>query len=350
MTFEEFIMGAREKGASDLHLTVGAPTVIRVNGTLQDYMPELSDQVVHHTIMSMLQPDQEQQLNDGNDLDFSFELKNGCRQRANVFRQCGRLACTIRLLNSKILTIEQLHLPPIMAELAKKKKGIILVTGATGSGKSTTLAAVIQHINETRADHIITIEDPIEYRYPKGKATIHQREVGRDVKTFSAALRSALREDPDVILIGEIRDYETIGLALTAAETGHLVLGTLHASSAAQTVDRIIDSCPAEVREQVRSQFANSVQGVISQTLVPSADGKTRHACIEIMLGTDAVRNMIRTNKINQMESTILAGAKDGMITQRDALVKLFREGKISRDSCLEFAENKEDMLRTIGG
>ena len=303
MTFEEFIMQARELNASDIHLTVGAPTVIRVNGELQKYQ-ELSDQVVHRTIVSILSAEQEKLLTEGHDIDFSFELKNGARQRVNVFHQEGKLACSIRLLNSKIPNLDELGMPPVVLELAKKRKGLVLVTGPTGAGKSTTLAAMIQHINETRACHIITIEDPIEYRYTQGKATIHQREVGRDVPSFDYALRSALREDPDVILIGEMRDYETIMLALTAAETGHLVFGTLHTSSAAQTVDRIIDVCPNESKEQVRSQLSNMIQGVISQSLVPLQDKKGRCAAVEIMLGTDAIKNLIRSNKVAQMEKT----------------------------------------------
>ncbi|MGN0700606.1 MAG: type IV pilus twitching motility protein PilT, partial [Oscillospiraceae bacterium] len=222
MTFEEFIMQAREMDASDIHLTVGQPTVVRVNGELRKFQ-ELSDQVVNRTILSILTAEQEKALTEGNDVDFSFELKNGARQRVNVFRQGGRLACCIRLLNQNIPTLDELKMPPVLLDLAKKRRGLVLVTGPTGAGKSTTLAAMIEHINKTRACHVITIEDPIEYRYAQEKATIHQREIGRDVPSFSYALRSALREDPDVILIGEMRDYETISLAMTAAETGHLV-------------------------------------------------------------------------------------------------------------------------------
>ncbi len=243
MTFEEFIMQAREMNASDIHLTVGAPTVVRINGELTKYT-ELSDQVVNRTILSILSAEQEKLLAEGNDIDFSFELKNGARQRVNVFRQGGRLACCIRLLNATIPTLEELGMPQVLLDLTKRRRGLILVTGPTGAGKTTTLAAMIEHINTTRACHIITIEDPIEYRYTQKKATIHQRELGRDVPSFAYALRSALREDPDVILIGEMRDYETISLAMTAAETGHLVFGTLHTSSAAQTIDRIITRVP----------------------------------------------------------------------------------------------------------
>lgn len=347
MTFEEFIMQAREMNASDIHLTVGAPTVIRVNGELRKYQ-ELSDQVVHRTIVSILSAEQEKQLTEGNDIDFSFELKNGARQRVNVFHQGGRLACSIRLLNAKIPTLDELGMPSILLDLAKKRKGLILVTGPTGAGKSTTLAAMIQHINETRACHIITIEDPIEYRYELAKATIHQREIGRDVPTFDYALRSALREDPDVILIGEMRDYATISLAMTAAETGHLVFGTLHTSSAAQTIDRIIDVCPAEARDQVRLQLANMIEGIIAQSLIPMSDGKGRCAAVEIMLGTDAIRNLIRSNKIAQMETTMQGATQQGMQTLIEGLAKLYKAGKITYQTALEYSNNATEMEKKL--
>lgn len=347
MTFEDFIMQAREMNASDIHLTVGAPTVVRVNGELTKYT-ELSDQVVNRTILSILSAEQEKLLTEGNDIDFSFELKNGARQRVNVFRQGGRLACSIRLLNAVIPTLDELKMPSVLLELAKKRRGLVLVTGPTGAGKSTTLAAMIEHINQTRACHVITIEDPIEYRYSQAKATIHQRELGRDVPSFDYALRSALREDPDVILIGEMRDYETISLALTAAETGHLVFGTLHTSSAAQTVDRIIDACPVHAQEQVRNQLANMIQGVVAQSLVPRSDGKGRIAAVEILLGTDAVKNLIRSSKIPQMESVMQSGSRTGMQTLNDSLAKLYQTGQISYETALEFAGDRSELEKKL--
>lgn len=347
MTFQEFIMQARELGASDIHLTVGAPTVVRVNGELQKF-GDLSDAVVNRTILSILTADQEKYLTEGNDIDFSFELDNGARQRVNVFRQSGRLAASIRLLNDKIPTLEELKLPAVLSELSQKKRGLILVTGPTGSGKSTTLSAIIENINRTRACHIITIEDPIEYRYVQDKATIHQREVGRDVDSFSNALRSALREDPDVILVGEMRDYETISLAMTAAETGHLVFATLHTSSAAQTIDRIIDACPHEAQDQIRAQLANMIQGVVAQTLVPTKDGKGRVAALEIMVGTDAIRNLIRTNKVAQMESTIQGSARQGMCTLNDTLSRLYKRDIISYETALEFSTDRAELEKTL--
>lgn len=347
MTFEEFIMQAREMDASDIHLTVGQPTVVRVNGELRKFQ-ELSDQVVNRTILSILTAEQEKALTEGNDVDFSFELKNGARQRVNVFRQGGRLACCIRLLNQNIPTLDELRMPPVLLDLAKKRRGLVLVTGPTGAGKSTTLAAMIEHINKTRACHVITIEDPIEYRYAQEKATIHQREIGRDVPSFSYALRSALREDPDVILIGEMRDYETISLAMTAAETGHLVFGTLHTSSAAQTIDRIIDACPIHAQEQVRSQLANMLQGIIAQVLVPRADKKGRVAAVEVLLGTDAVKNMIRSNKIPQMESTMGNARASGMQTLVESLASLYKTQQISYETALEYATDRGEMEKKL--
>ncbi len=347
MTFEEFIMQAREMDASDIHLTVGAPTVVRVNGELRKYT-ELSDQVVNRTILSILSAEQEKMLTEGKDIDFSFELKNGARQRVNVFRQSGKLAACIRLLNAEIPTLEELKMPPVLLEFAKKRRGLVLVTGPTGAGKSTTLAALVEYINKTRACHVITIEDPIEYRYKQEKATIHQRELGRDVPSFHEALRSALREDPDVILIGEMRDYETISLAMTAAETGHLVFGTLHTSSAAQTVDRIIDACPIHSQDQVRSQLANMIQGIIAQSLIPRSDGKGRVAAVEVMVGTDAIKNLIRSSKINMMETTMAAGSAMGMCTLNDSLAKLYKTGQISYETALEYATDKNEMEKKL--
>lgn len=347
MTFEEFILEAREMGASDIHLTVGAPTVVRINGELRKFK-ELSDVVVNRTILSILNAEQEQLLTKGNDIDFSFQLENGARQRVNVFRQSGRLACAIRLLNDNIPTLEELRMPSVLTELAEKKRGLILVTGPTGSGKSTTLSAMVDYINKHRACHIITIEDPVEYKYVQDKATIHQREIGRDVSSFSDALRSALREDPDVILVGEMRDYETVSLAMTAAETGHLVLATLHTSGAAQTIDRIIDACPPHAQEQVRAQLANMFQGVVSQTLVPTADGKGRVAALEILIGTDAVKSQIRANKIPQMESVMQAGARQGMCTLQDNLVRLYKRNIISYETAMEFAPDKTEMEKAL--
>lgn len=331
MDIEELILEAREKLASDIHLTVGAATVIRINGELYKFK-ERDDVGVNRLIHSILTAEQEKKFStDGVDLDFSFELSDGSVQRVNVFHQNGRAAAAIRLLNTKVPTLAELEMPPILSELAAKRKGLVLVTGATGSGKTTTLASMIDEINKKRACHIVTIEDPIEYRYKPGRAIIHQRELGRDVPDFRTALKSVLREDPDVILIGEMRDFETISLALTAAETGHLVLATLHTANAAQTIDRIIDECPVEVRDQVRLQLANLLQGVIAQTLVPRTEeygGRT--AAMEILIGTDAVKSLIRTNKIVQINSVMQTSGRQGMCTFSESLNRLNKAGIIS--------------------
>ena len=341
---EQLIIQARQLMASDIHLTVGADTVIRVNGELKKF-GQRDDIAVNRMIHSILSAEQEKKFTtDGVDLDFSFEIGDGSVQRVNVFHQNGRAAAAIRLLNTHVPSLEELEMPPILSELAAKRKGLVLVTGATGSGKTTTLASMIDDINKKRACHIVTIEDPIEYRYTPGKAIIHQRELGRDVPDFKSALKSVLREDPDVILVGEMRDYETIALALTAAETGHLVLATLHTASAAQTIDRIIDECPVDVRDQVRMQLANLLQGVIAQTLVPRIDDKGgRTAAMEILVCNDAIRNMIRTNKIAQMTSVMQTSARQGMCTLNDSLARLCKEGIISYDTVMQYTMDYAD-------
>lgn len=344
MTFEDFILTARENNASDIHMTVGAPTVFRINGTLVK-LSGMSDEVVNRTILSMLSASQEEELNKGNDLDFVFEISTGARQRVNVFRQMGKLACSIRLLNSTIKTIDELGFPYVINNFTKKRNGLVLVTGATGSGKTTTLSSMINEINNTRACHIITIEDPVEYRFTPNKATIHQREVGTDVKNFTYALRSALREDPDVIFVGEMRDFETIQLAVTAAETGHLVLATLHTKSAAQTIGRIIDACPAEIRSQMQTQLAQTLEGVISQALIPTVDNKSRIAALEILVGNDAVKNIIRTDKCYNLVSTMQQGQKSGMMVLDDSILELYRTNKISRQSALDFCNDRSYVL-----
>lgn len=340
MTFEEFIMQAREMNASDIHLTVGAPTVVRVNGELRKYT-ELSDQVVNRTILSILSAEQEKMLTEGKDIDFSFELKNGARQRVNVFRQSGKLAACIRLLNAEIPTLEELKMPPVLLEFAKKRRGLVLVTGPTGAGKSTTLAALMEYINKTRACHVITIEDPIEYRYKQEKATIHQRELGRDVPSFHEALRSALREDPDVILIGEMRDLNTVETALTAAETGHLVFATLHTNSAADSVDRMVNVFPEGQQRQIRLQLSTTLRAVLSQQLLPKRAGGRAAAC-EVMMVNSAIKNLIREGKTPQIDSFITMNAQDGSITMDNALLKMVREGTVTYETALGYARDRE--------
>ncbi|MCC8192592.1 MAG: type IV pilus twitching motility protein PilT [Ruminococcus sp.] len=349
MTINELVMQAREKGASDIHISASIPTTWRINGTLYDCGYTISSNSAKEMILSLLNDEQLAELQNGNDLDFAFETPDFCRQRVNVFRFKGKLAATIRLLNDKIPTLSELNLPDVLQKLADEPRGLILVTGPTGSGKSTTLAAMIDHINHTRAEHILTIEDPIEYVYTLDKATIHQREVGSDVKSFAGALRSALREDPDIILVGEMRDYETISAAVTAAETGHLVLSTLHTIGAAQTIDRIIDSCPPEKQNQIRTQLSSVLKGVITQSLIPTLNGKGRVAATEILIGTDAACNLIRENKCHQLQTVMQSGAGLGMHTLNADLSRLVTSGVISKQNALAVSPDKSDLMEYLG-
>lgn len=344
MLIEQVIMDARTMRCSDIHISVGMPLMFRVNGKLQMAPMQFSDGEVLAMIVEMLTDMQRENLEEGVDADFAIRTPDGNRQRVNVFKQDGRLAATIRLLNSSIPSMEMLGLPPVLKQLVNKQRGLILVTGPTGSGKSTTLASMIDHINETREEHIITIEDPVEYMYERKAALIHQREVGRDVSSFAAALRSALREDPDIILVGEMRDYETISAALTAAETGHLVMSTLHTTSAAQTIDRIIDACPAGIQNQIRTQLSSVLNGVITQCLIPNSRGTGRIVATEILLGTDAVGNQIRENKCHQLSSLMQQGASSGMHTLNMDLARLVETGGITRDMAMKYTNDKSEL------
>lgn len=345
---EDIILKARESGCSDIHITAAKPLMMRINGALQETKEQYSKEQITAMLLEMCDADQRAQLAAGNDLDFAVQTRDGHRQRVNIFRDMGCLAATIRLLNSHIPTLESLGLPMVLGEIVKQPRGLILVTGPTGSGKSTTLAAMIDSINATRPDHIITIEDPVEYVYEKKKALIHQREVGRDVTSFAAALRSALREDPDIILVGEMRDYETISAALTAAETGHLVLSTLHTTGAAQTIDRIIDACPNGSQNQVRTQLAGVLNAVVTQCLIPKIEGG-RIAATEILIGTDAISNMIRENKCHQMNTAMQAGAALGMHTLNKDLMGLVQRGVISMEQARKYTNDKRDLEQFIG-
>lgn len=344
MKIDSLIIEARSMNCSDIHITVGVPTMLRIHGKLERFPVNYSDEEVEEMLLEMLDARQKAELDAGNDLDFAICTSDRNRQRVNIFREQGRLAATIRLLNTSIPPLEMLGLPPVLNELAEKPRGLILVTGPTGSGKSTTLAAMIDHINESRADHIITIEDPIEYKYDHKLALVHQREVGRDVASFAAALRSALREDPDIILVGEMRDYETISAALTAAETGHLVMSTLHTTGAAQTIDRIIDACPDTIQNQIRTQLASVLNGVVTQCLIPNKSGKGRVAATEILIGTDAVANLIRENKCHQLGTMMQAGGNVGMHTLNSDLSRLISTGQISKENAMKYSNDKRDL------
>ena len=342
------IQHARERGCSDIHLTPGQPAAYRKIGRLERGDRPLSAQETDSLIRAMLTPRQAERIDRGEDADFCYALPDGRRQRVNVYRERGRLCAAMRLLNDTIPTLEELRLPSVLGQLALLPRGLILLTGPTGSGKSTTLAAMLDFINDKRAVHILTIEDPIEYLHENRRALVHQREVGVDVDSFAGALRSALREDPDVILVGEMRDYETISAALTAAETGHLVLSTLHTIGAANTIDRIIDVFPAEGQHQVRAQLSAVLQGVITQQLLPTLDGTGRVAALEILTGSDAVRNLIRENKAHQIASLMQTSSKEGMRTLAQDLARLTREGCISAEAAYAVCPNPEDLKQYL--
>lgn len=331
MDISELLAFAVKNQASDLHLSAGMPPMIRVHGDVRRInLPPMSHKEVHAMIYEVMNDGLRKRYEAHLEIDFSFELPGVARFRVNAFNQDRGAAAVLRTIPSKILTLEALNAPKIFAELSLKPRGLVLVTGPTGSGKSTTLAAMVNHVNENEYAHILTIEDPIEFVHESKKGLINQREVGPHTLSFSAALRSALREDPDVVLVGELRDLETIRLALTAAETGHLVFGTLHTVSAPKTVDRIIDVFPGDEKEMVRAMLSESLQAVISQTLIKTRDGEGRVAAHEIMLGTPAIRNLIREAKIAQMYSAIQTGASFGMQTLDASLADLVRRNRIT--------------------
>jgi len=332
MDISELLSFGVEQGASDCHLSAGEPPMIRINGDLKklDY-PLLTREQAHALIYDIMNDLQRKNFEEFHECDFSFELGEVARFRVNVFMQRKGEAAVFRTIPTKILTLEELGMPPLLKQLCEKEKGLILVTGPTGSGKSTTLAAMIDYLNSSFEGHILTVEDPIEFVHPSKKCLVNQRELGPHTHSFANALRAALREDPDIILVGEMRDLETIQLALSAAETGHIVFGTLHTSSAPKTVDRIIDVFPPTQQAQIRSQFAESVEAVITQTLLKKKAGG-RVAALEILIGTTAVRNLIREGKIHQIPGTMQVSQKDGMQTMDMALTNLVTRGIVTRE------------------
>ena len=347
---DEILKTAKEAGASDVHITVGIPPKMRVNGkliALEGYQRMLPDDTmgVARDIMS----EKQFELLDANGQhDMSFSIMGLGRFRLNVFKQRGSVAMAIRLVATEIPDPEILGIPQSVVNLYQRQRGLVLVTGPTGSGKSTTLASIIDKINDNREAHIITLEDPIEFLYQHNKSIVNQREVGLDSDNYANALRAALREDPDVILVGEMRDLETISTAITAAETGHLVLSTLHTIGAASTVDRIIDVFPPHQQQQIRIQLANVLEAVISQQLIPTADGDSRVGAFEVMHVNSAVRNMIREGKTHQLITIMQTNRKQGMITMDDAIVELCKSGQINRDMAIHYAQDPETMQAKI--
>src|SRR6056297_605343 len=340
---DQFLKVLVEKGGSDLHLTTGSPAVMRVHGHLQRFkFRELAAKDMETLVYEIMEEEWRMRFLDQMDYDFAYEIEGLARFRVNVFWQKKGLGAVFRTIPQDIRTADDLGLPDVVRKLCMLTKGLVLVTGPTGSGKSTTLAAMVDLINETRPEHILTIEDPIEFVHENKKALVNQREILTNTKSFANALRAALREDPDVILVGEMRDRETIELGITAAETGHLVFGTLHTNSAPKTIDRIIDVFPADQQEQIRAMLAESIKGVISQVLLRRKGGKGRMAAHEIMVGTGAVRNLIRENKLHQIPSMIQTGKKDGMQLLDQHILEFLMAGEITAEEAYMKCHNKQ--------
>ena len=340
-----------EKEASDLHITTGERPKLRVDGDICDSsVPDiLTPKDTLQLAYSVLTENQKKRFETEDELDFSFGIQNLARFRGNCFKQRGCVSMVIRMIPFNVLTFNELGLPPVIAKLAERPRGLILVTGPTGSGKSTTLAAIIDKINKERKGHIITVEDPIEFIHRHQSCIVNQREIGTDTKSFQSALKYALREDPDVILVGEMRDLETIAAALTIAETGHLALATLHTNSAAESINRIIDVFPSSQQSQVRAQLAFVLEGVITQTLLPKARGRGRAMACEIMVATPAIRALIRDDKIHQIYSAMQSGKKHGMQTMNDALYQLYTNREVTQEECERVSGEPKEFLRMIG-
>lgn len=342
----EILEEAKEAGASDVHITVGIPPKMRVNGKLMT-MPNHNRLLPADTlevVLDIMTETQRNKFEERGEYDMSFSIPEVGRYRVNAYKQRGSVALAFRLVGTKVPSPEQLGVPEAVVDLYQRKRGLILVTGPTGSGKSTTLAAIIDKINNGRDAHVITLEDPIEYLHQHKQSMVNQREIGLDSENYANALRAALREDPDVILVGEMRDFETISVAITAAETGHLVLSTLHTIGAASTVDRVIDVFPPHQQQQIRVQLANVLEAVISQQLIPTADGTGRRAAFEVMISNHAVRNLIREGKSHQLTSVMQTNRKLGMITMDEAIQQLYYNGQISRDMAIQFAQDPDGM------
>jgi len=347
--FYEILEYGKEKRASDLHLKVGSPPIIRVDGALVSISDELIQPEETVTLLEeILTEEQYSKLRKNGEVDFSYSATGIGRYRVNAYKQRNTLCLSMRMVNFDVPTLKELGIPKTVSDLANLKQGLVLITGPTGSGKSTTLASMVQKINETRSEHIITLEDPIEYLFRNDKSIIGQREIGMDTSSFGTALRAALRQDPDIILVGEMRDLETIEIALRAAETGHLVLSTLHTLGGARTVDRIIDAFPPHNKDQIRVQIASVLQAVVSQQLLPVKAGYGRVPACEIMIPTVAIRNLIRENKNHQIINAIQTGKNMGMVLMDDSLKHLYRTSMISREQAVEHAMDRDTMNKEL--
>lgn len=351
LDMKELLAFSVEAKASDVHIAVGIPPKLRIHGRLTEVeVPPLTADDAAEAIGSTMNERHVAILKDRGEVDFSYSSPETGRFRVNVYMDRGNMAAAYRRVETIIPRPDQLGIPREVVDLYKKKRGLVLVTGPTGSGKSTTLASIINKANENLTDHIITMEDPIEYVHHHNKAIVNQREVGMDTLSYANAVRAALREDPDIILVGEMRDLETISTAVTAAETGHLVFSTLHTIGAASTIDRIIDIYPTNQQQQIRVQLAMVLEGVISQSLLPTADGNGRVAAFEVMLGTPAIRSLIREAKTHQIQSTIQTSRAQGMITMDDALYELFSAGTITKETALTYAQDQQYLRKKING
>lgn len=348
VSIDEMLQEAVQRRASDLHITVGVPPKLRIDGELTDISNErVTPQYAETLIMQILPKRAAIQLNENGECDFSYAVPGVGRYRVNVFRQRGSYACVIRIVGTIIPSPQELGIPESVVQLAEMKRGLVIVTGPTGSGKSTTLASLVNVINSTQNVNIITLEDPIEYLHRHNKAIVNQREIGVDSLSYSSALRAALREDPDVIMVGEMRDLDTISTAITAAETGHLVLSTLHTTGAANTIDRIIDVFPPHQQQQIRIQLVGVLESVVSQQLLPKNQGG-RTAAFEVMRTNPAIKNLIRESKTHQIDNIIQTNRRSGMITMDDSIIELYKRGEISEETALEYAQDQQNMKRKL--
>lgn len=350
MTIADLLQLVLDKGASDLHLIVGSPPFLRVNGKLTSVeVPALSASEAQEMVFALLTPEQKQLFQQQKEFDFSYEFQKTSRFRVNAYTQRGTVAAALRFIPNVIQSIDELHLPQVFHDITKLHQGLVLITGPTGEGKSTSLAALIEEINQTRAEHIVTIEDPVEFVYSPAQSIISQREVHYDTMHWNIALNSVLREDPDVVLIGELRDLETIATALTIAETGHLVLATLHTNSAAQTVDRVIDVFPEHQQEQIRQQFASTIAAIFSQRLVPTLKG-SRVVAVEVLMANSAIKNLIRERKSFQIDNVVQVSAEQGMISLESSLVNWVRTGLVDAQMAREYSIRPGEFDRLLKG